>query len=347
MLERWDTTDGKLAEQVLTTSSPEYLRAFAKLAATQGRAVLNREESEAVERAMSLTDANGGYLVPFQLDPTVILTSDGSLNEVRQAAREVVATGDKWHGVSAGAVQWSFDAEGAEVSDDAPTLGQPSIDIHTARGFVPISLEASMDAQNVAQEVGRLLAQGKDDLEAVKFVNGSGTGEPEGVITALEEAGGSVLVGASGEVLAGSDVYKVHDALAARYRSRASWLAANGFYSMVRQLDENGGSALWERIGNGRPAQLIGRNVYEAEAMAGSIAAGATTSLAVIGDFSNFVIADRVGMTVEFIPHLFGTASPTSRPTGQRGWFAYYRVGSGVVNTKAFKVLQVTDVVGP
>lgn len=350
MLERWDTTDGKLAEQVLVTSSPEYMRAFAKLAKSQGRVQLQGEEAAAVERAMSLTDGEGGYLVPFQLDPTVILTSDGSVNEVRQVARKVVATGDKWNGVSAGAVQWSFDPEATEVSDDAPGLAQPTIDIQTARGFVPISLEASMDAQNVAQEVGRLLAQGKDDLEAVKFINGDPDNkEPNGLLTALlayETANtGAVVVNAAGTgTLADGDVYKVHDDLPARYRRRASWLAANGFYSMVRQLDSSGGSALWARIGEGRPPELIGRAAYEAEEMDGTIEAsgGGKNYLACIGDFSNFVVADRVGMTVEFIPHLFGASG---RPKGQRGWFAYYRVGSDVVNAKAFRLLNVTSAV--
>ncbi|PWG74840.1 phage major capsid protein, partial [Enterococcus hirae] len=90
------------------------------------------------ERAMSLTDNAGGYLVPFQLDPTVIITSDGSTNPVRQIARKVVATGDTWNGVSSAAVSWSWDAEAAEVSDDATTFAQPSIPIYKAAGFVPI-----------------------------------------------------------------------------------------------------------------------------------------------------------------------------------------------------------------
>ena len=66
--------------------------------------------TDAEQRAMSLTDNAGGYLVPFQLDPTVIVTSNGSVNDIRQAARTVVATGDVWNGVSAGAVSWSWDA---------------------------------------------------------------------------------------------------------------------------------------------------------------------------------------------------------------------------------------------
>lgn len=347
MLERYDTTDGKLSEQVLATSSPQYLRAFAKLAASQGRALLSVEEQRSVERAMSLTDANGGYLVPFQLDPTVILTSDGSQNEIRQAAREVVATGDVWNGVSAGAVQWSFDPEADEVSDDSPTFGQPTIPIRTARGFVPISLEASMDANNVAAEVGRLLAQGKDDLESVVFVTGTAAAnQPVGIITALTayetaNPGSVVVASAAANTLAVGDIYRLQGSLPGRYRSRASWLATNAFYNLVRQFDTNGGGAMWERIGNGRPAQLLGRAVYEAEAMDGTITAGAGVNnyMAVFGDFQNYVIADRIGMTVEFIPHLVGA---NRRPTGQRGWFAYYRVGAGLTNARGLRLLNVT-----
>jgi len=56
------------------------------------------------------------------------------------------------------------------------------------------------------------------------------------------------------------------------------------------------------------------------------------------GDFENYVIADRIGMTVEFIPHLVGT---NRRPTGQRGWYAYYRVGADVVNVDGFRLLKM------
>jgi HK97 family phage major capsid protein len=62
--------------------------------------------------------------------------------------------------------------------------------------------------------------------------------------------------------------------------------------------------------------------------------------VAVYGDFQNYVITDRVGMAVEFIPHLFHTSN--NRPSGQRGWFAYYRTGADSVNDNAFRMLDVT-----
>lgn len=79
ILEGSDDKQSTLARQVLVTSSPAYLRAWSKMARNE-QTLLTPEESRALAavRAMSLTDANGGYLVPFQLDPTVIITSAGS-----------------------------------------------------------------------------------------------------------------------------------------------------------------------------------------------------------------------------------------------------------------------------
>lgn len=345
IIERHDDEDGRLSQQVLTTSTPAYMRAWSKLARNPLAANLTPEESQAVAqvktaaRAMSLTDSAGGYLVPFQLDPTVIITSAGSRNDIRQFARQVVATGDEWHGVSAGAVQWSWDAEAAEVSDDSPTLGQPAIPNFKAAGFVPISIEALEDGANVTNEVARLLAFGKDILEAEAFILGTGSGQPTGLITALDGTSAETAP-LTAETLALGDLYNIQGALPARHRTNASWLANNQIYNKIRQFDTNGGAALWEFLGADRPVNLLGRRVGEAEAMDATINPAATADNFVLafGDFENFVITDRIGFSVEFLPHLFGA---NRRPTGQRGWYAYYRVGSDVVDPGAFKLLNI------
>ena len=81
-----------------------------------------------------------------------------------------------------------------------------------AAGFVPISFEALGDAGNVTEEVGRLLAFGKDVLEASAFTIGSGTGQPAGIIIGL--MGTSAVVPSAGtDVFAVGDVYAVNSAL--------------------------------------------------------------------------------------------------------------------------------------
>ncbi|MEU3899743.1 phage major capsid protein [Streptomyces sp. NPDC045251] len=341
ILERWDDRNSYIARLVLHTSSPAYMRAWCKKARDPQGADFTPEERQAWQqaeafRAMTLTDSAGGYLVPFQLDPTVIITGDISVSEIRQVARQVVATGDVWNGVSSGAVSWSWDAEGSEVSDDAPGFGQPSIPIHTARGFVPISMEALQDEANVTATVAELLSEGRTDLEAAAFVVGTGAGQPTGIVTALSGTASEVPTGGVGTFDV-DDVYAVQGGLGARYRRNGSWLGNNLVYNKIRGFDTAGGSSFWTNLGNGTPEQLLGRRVLEAEDMAGTVATG--NELLVFGDFRNYVIADRVGMTVEFIPHLFHTAN--NRPSGQRGWFASYRTGADSVNDGAFRMLTV------
>ncbi|MBQ1096333.1 phage major capsid protein [Streptomyces sp. b94] len=342
IIESFDDKKGSIARMCLATSSPEYLRAWSKLASGRGN-LMSPEEQKALERAMSLTDAEGGYLVPFQLDPTVIITSNGSRNQIRQVARQVVATGDKWHGVSAGAVQWRWSAEASEAGDNAPAFGQPEVPVHKADGFVPISIEAISDAENVTMEVGKLLAFGKDDLEANAFTLGTGAGQPTGIVTALAGTS-SEMAPVTAETFAAADIYAMDGSLAARYRANASWLANRNLYNLVRQFDTQGGAELWERIGADMPPQLLGRSALEAEAMDSSWdpAVAGDNRVLVYGDFDHYVIADRIGMTVEFLPHLFGA---NRRPTGQRGWYAWYRVGADSVNDAAFRMLNIATAI--
>lgn len=328
---------GVLARQILATSSPEYLRGWSKTASGQAHRLTPEEQ-----RAMSLTDNQGGYLVPFQLDPTVIITSDGSRNDIRSVARQVIATGDVWNGVSSGAVSWSWDGEGDEVSDDSTTFGQPTVPIHKAQGFVPISIEAFEDAANVAQEVGRLLAFGKDSLEAQAFAVGDGSGKPTGIVTALAGTSSEVNAAADDTFVIG-DVRGLQGALPARYRPAASWLANNLIYNLIRGFDTSGGGGFWANLNDDRPPLLMGKPALEAEAMDGVInTSGAVSNFVLIfGDFSNYVIADRVGTRVEFVQTLFHTS--TNRPSGQRGWHAWYRVGADSINDAAFRMLDVAS----
>ena len=340
IIEQFDSPDSLIARHALVTSNPAYVRAWSKLAADKGHSLTDDEKRALADadqfRAMSLTDSAGGFLVPFQLDPALIVTSSGSYSEMRSVAREVIATGDVWHGVSSGAVQLSWDAEAAEVSDDSPSFEQPTIPIYKAQGFVPISVEAFQDAANVTQSIGTLFSEGQSDLEARAFIEGTGSGQPTGIVTALTGSP-SVVGSGSAATYALTDVYALQGALPARWRRNASWLANNGMYNKIRQFDTSGGGGFWTNLNGDRPPMLMGRNAIEAEAMPLTLTTG--SKVAIFGDFSNYVVATRLGMTVELIPHLFGA---NRRPTGQRGWIAWYRVGADSTNDNAFRMTQIT-----
>jgi HK97 family phage major capsid protein len=54
---------------------------------------------------------------------------------------------------------------------------------------------------------------------------------------------------------------------------------------------------------------------------------------------SAFRIVDRIGMSIEVIPHVL----KEGKPTGQRGLYCFFRVGSKVIVPEAVRVLVVKE----
>jgi predicted phage gp36 major capsid-like protein len=158
---------GRIAQHLLLTGSDDYMRAFEALLANGGNpALLEDDEASAYKlaeshrRAMSLTDAAGGFLVPFTLDPTIILTNAGSANPFRQVSTIKTITTDSWNGVSSAGVTAEWLAEAGQVADASPSFAQPSITPKKAAAWVQGSFEVLADS-GFGAEVGPLLADAK------------------------------------------------------------------------------------------------------------------------------------------------------------------------------------------
>lgn len=333
--------DSSVALRIAATGSADYERAFGKMLSDPSGMSLTSDEREAFTRAASLTSNAGGYAVPAIIDPTLILTSDGSANPFRQISRVVSITNDKWRGVSTAGVTAAFAAEASAITEGSPTLAQPTVTAHRAHAQINYSFEVGMDYPGFSSDMLMLLQDAKDQLEATKFAVGAGDGstEPFGIVTALAGGSSEINVAGSEGVFAAVDLYAMEEALGPRFRSNASFIANKAIYNKVRQFDTAGGASLWERIGAGMPSQLLGYNAYEASAMDGAwdVAATANNYIAVLGDFQNYVIADRIGMSVELVQHV---VNGDGKLTGQRGLLAWWRVGGDSVNDAAFTLLD-------
>jgi HK97 family phage major capsid protein len=191
----------------------------------------------------------------------------------------------------------------------------------------------------------------KDVLEATKYATGTGTNEPFGVVTGAT----TVFTSSDSAALYVADFSGTHDALPPLYRSRAVWALNNATLTRVRQLDTAGGSnmltpnlqlrAAANVGGPGAPdmqdsranVDLYGKAVHEASGVA-TFADNAL--IAVFGAFNPYyTIIERVGLSVENIPHMFDAT--TGFPTGQRALFAFWRNGAKVIHANAFRVLRV------
>jgi HK97 family phage major capsid protein len=342
LLEEVDTSSRDLAKRYLMTGSSAYERAFTKVMRHGSDAFCSQEERQALLRAQSLgTDSEGGYAVPFQLDPTVILTSAGVVNPIRQLARVERIVGKEWQGVTTAGTTVSRDAEAEEVSDDSFTLGQPVVRTKRVQGFVPFSIEVDLSWSALRSEITTVLVDAKT-TEEDSFITGDATGNlPEGINAGLVGTGNDVSTATSAAFVVG-DLYKLEEALAPRWEPNASWLGHKSVYNAIRQFDTSGGANLWVRIGDGTPARLLDYADYRSSALPSLATAQATSSatasatLMLFGDFKKFLIVDRIGMTVEMIPHLFGS---NRRPTGQRGVYAVWMNNSKILVPGAFKRL--------
>lgn len=320
-----------IARHLLLTGSPEYHQEFRDYARSGGRHV-----GELMRAAMSLTDSAGGYLVPFTLDPTIILTNAGIKGNIRAISRtETIAT-DVWHGVSSAGVSAEWTAEATEAADASPTFVQPTITPKKADAYVQGSYEVLADS-GFASSLGRLLADAKVRHEEAAFATANvGATRPRGVIAAVAAVTASLVGSVTTTAFVKDDVYAVSSAMQPRWEDNASWLANKTIMNKIRQFDTAGGGSFWANLGMSTPEQLLGQSIYKTSTMDSAITTGAQVLLA--GDFSEYCIVDRVGLSVLYEPMVKGS---NQRPTGEAGWYAFWRVGADVTAVDAFRLLQL------
>jgi HK97 family phage major capsid protein len=345
-VEKQIRTNTDIARRVLVTENEHYRDAWMKLVTDpQAAMVLTDEERHAIRayneyRAMSEgTTSAGGFGIPVFIDPSIILTAQGTDNPFLTLAKQVTVNTNIWKGVSSAGVSWAFQSEGVATTDNSPTLAQPTVQVYMARGFIPYSIEVGQDYPGFAEEMSTLLTSGYNELLIDKLTRGSGVGEPNGIVTQLSANTNVRVAISAAPTLGQGDPYKVWKALPQRFRNNASWLMNVGVNNAIRQL---GTANVFHAFTQNLPAEwadiLFGKRTYESPYMNDvTTATAATTELAIVGDFSNYVIARRGGMSVELVPQLFDVTN--NRPTGQRGWFAYARIGGNSVNDLGFRML--------
>lgn len=327
-----------LARYALVHGSDDYRSAFRvwMSAASKGNApIYTAEQAAAVRASMSLTSANGGYALPTLLDPTLIQTGTVTKNPVRQYARVEQGTQDKWNGVTVSNVTTAWKGEGSAFTDGSPTTGTVQIDAAMLTAYVTGSYEIFADSNLFGQLPG-LIGTAIDMAEGVAFISGSGSNAPKGIITAVSGTAGSLVTCTTRgtfDSTSGVDTLALFNALPARYEDSATWLMHKKTYLTIAQ--QTFGSA------GGKIIDMTNRNVIlDAPVGRSSSIDSATTSgnfLAVLGDFSQYIIYDRLGVNVEFIQNV---VDGSGIPTGQRGLVAYKRVGADVADVNAFRLLK-------
>jgi HK97 family phage major capsid protein len=340
------------ARYIAAVGEPAYFSAFGKMLADpqMGHLRFTAQEVAAVqattavesERALNITTGSaGGFALPFTLDPSVILSSNGVLNPIRDVARVFTIATNQWKGVSSDGVTAAYVAEAAVSTDNSPTLAQPTITAAQGRAWIPFSIELSQDWPQLSDELVRLVIDGRDTLDATQFLTGTGTNAPLGILTIGTAGALTTTQRVQTDVSATLDVDDVWDLKGnltnTRFAGNARFAGNSAMIDRIYRFTPSGSTTEPQAMPT-REGALCGKPVIEWSTMVNTTTTG--SKVLIFGDWQHFLVGDRLGMSAELIPHIFGAAQG-NLPTGQRGLFCYWRTGTVVSAVNAFRYLEV------
>jgi HK97 family phage major capsid protein/HK97 family phage prohead protease len=342
---------GEMAERVKFTSSPAYLRAFDKFVKSGGGPLfLTPEEQRGTALAVGV-DATGGFTVPFAFDPTVIAIGSwsGAVNPYRRACRVVTISGtDTWNALTATAVTATRTTEAAAAVEQGPTFAQPQYIVKRVQGQITASFEMFQDRADLASEMAVLIQEAKDNEEEASWAIGNGSGTASigvGPVTGTSGAYTAVTT-ATSVTLVAADLDAAEAALPVRHRFGAQWFMNRLNIRKIQSLETAGGKLFnggnyqsvgipeLDRGGN-TGLRLLGYPVNESPSL--PTAGTALITIATLANPQSYVIVDRVGMSVQFIPFIMNSSSLA---TGQQALFFMYRNHAAPINVDAGRVLR-------
>jgi len=217
---------------------------------------------------------------------------------VRQAARIMPTdTGAlmPWPTVNDTSNKGRLLAENTQVSTGAMTFGVVNFNAYKfSSDSVLVSEELLQDsAFDLGAFIGEALGVRLGRIQNEFFTTGSGTGQPQGVVTAATTA---LTTGA--EAIAWEDLVELIHSVDPAYRAspQTRFMFSDATLGKIKQLADQEGRPLWlPGIASGEPDRVLGYQYTINQDMTG-IETGEKAIL--FGDFSKFVVRDVRGFTL-------------------------------------------------
>lgn len=305
-------------------ASDEYKRDFWNMMRAQkGCAVITNALQEG-------TDSEGGYLCPEEFEQTLINKLQEE-NVLRTMAKVIQTTGDrKIPVVSSNSTAYLVEEE-ASFTESDPAFTQVMLGAYKIGTVTKASYEllydSAFDLQTfIAEDHARAIGAKEEAL----FINGTGSGQPTGL---LASSGGAQtgVTAASATKITADEVLDLIYSVKAPYRRNAQFLMNDMMIKAVRKLKDGTGTYLWQpALTMGEPDRLMGYPVKTSAAMPDTIQASAKTIA--FGDFNYFWVADRGVRQFKRLEELFSM-------NGQIGFQGWARVDGRLILPEAIKVL--------
>ena len=251
-----------------------------------------RDDKQKLQVLVEGTTTLGGFLVPEEWS-NVIDEDRRDAVVMRQLAEVINVNTDTFnYPLLDTRPHVSWRSEAAVKATTTVQWSQIVLTPYSLAAIVTLSRELTMDASvggSIVSSVTKYLVRAIAEEEETQFWTGNGTGRPTGIANytfTTEDA----LAGASDSVIA--DTYiKAYHKLPQGYRNVAAWVMNSKTMSKLRTLKDSNNNYLLLGIGVTPQPTLLGRPVYEVNALA--------DETVFFGDFSEYKIAQREGVRVD------------------------------------------------
>lgn len=276
-------------------------------------------------------DANGGYLVPEEYDRRLIDVLDEE-NVMRSLGTTITTSGEHKINIAATKPAAAWIEEGGALTFGDATFDQIILDAHKLHVAIKVTEELLYDnafglENYIIQQFGKALANAEEDA----FINGTGNGQPLGILAATGGAEVGVTTASATKVTADEVINLVYS-LKRPYRKNAAFLANDVCVAELRKLKDNNGQYLWQpSLQAGEPDRVLGYKVYTSPFFPTPTAGKAAVAF---GDFSYYNIGDRGTRSFAELKELFAG-------NGMVGFVAKERVDGKLVLPEAVKLLTM------
>ena len=276
-------------------------------------------------------DANGGYLVPEEYDHRLIDILDEE-NVMRKLGTRITTSGEHKINIAATKPAAAWIEEGGALTFGDATFDQIILDAHKLHVAIKVTEELLYDnafnlESYIMQQFGKALANAEEDA----FINGTGTGQPLGILAAT--GGADVGITAkSATAITADEIIDLIYSLKRPYRKSAAFLLNDQTLAAIRKLKDNYGQYLWQpSLQAGEPDRILGYAAYTSPYFP-AIAAG--KAAVAFGDFSYYNIGDRGTRSFKQLTELFAG-------NGMIGYVAKERVDGKLILPEAVQILKL------
>lgn len=276
-------------------------------------------------------DPQGGYLVPDEYDKRLIdiLTEE---NVMRTLGTNITTSGEHKINIAATKPAAAWIEEGGTLTFGDATFDQIILDAHKLHVAIKVTEELLYDnafnlENYILTQFGKALSNAEEDA----FINGTGVGQPLGI---LAETGGAQVgvTSTSSTKVTADEIINLVYSLKRPYRKNAVFLANDVCVAELRKLKDNNGQYLWQpSLQAGEPDRVLGYKVYTSPYFPVPTAGGTAVAF---GDFSYYNIGDRGTRSFAELKELFAG-------NGMIGFVAKERVDGKLVLPEAIKLLQM------